>query len=1132
MEMKKLLSTFLSCTLAAVVATAGESEKTISLTAEGVTISFGAFQTTLGYPVFNCGSGRNAVRPADVDVAPDGLSATVQYGENETIECRLQGDVLEMKFSPEALKSKVPSMSMRLPLEFIDSGGSWSFAAPGAEALGLTQSVFPREKAKEWYSFAGNADSCRIVSAKENGDALTITGRARFYMKDERLWNCSYFSLVYFPAIRNGVSRFRITPGKASSAPSPEKQSGNSSPFEFAKHALEINCGDFRTTLLYPIYKYGENWQKHVTPQTVTIAPDGLSATLQYGEEENIECAIRDNKLVMKYSPGILKWKQPAMEMRIMQDFTENGGCWEFFKPAKDALGVAKSRFPREKATEWFSFSGIADGCRIAIADGKGDSLTVKSRTRYYMADRRLWGKCYFDLVYFPAIVNGESSICFEIGKGTESAVVLDRFGQFDKLEYADKIHSEEELRKDKEAHEKYYASFPKLDRTFWGGLPGSKEKYGLTATGFFHLEKIEALNGRTMLVDPEGNLYFHIAMSGIAPGNEATCVAGRENIYAELPAKDGEFRQAWLGRDAISFYLVNYIRKYGSYNIETWQKQMVERCRAWGFNSFGVFMWIAGENDKLGFAITDCLERYASRKPFHLICPSFIDPFDEHNFPLLEEDFSEQTRRFRGNPALIGWYTENERFYNIVFPAILAKDQEIPAKRRFAEMMRERYHGDITKFNNAWKTNFVDFEAVASKPMKEAGTPDAEADQAAYEAFFFDAYYKLLSTTLRKVDPDHLYLGERMLVAQTYHEAAVRAMGKYCDVFSVNYYTDEYDPAEIERFAKSSGRPLMLSEWSFGSPEQGLFGCRNKANDEERGKAYSRYAENAAASSCVIGFQWMNLLDESNTGRGFNTTTGERFNMGFINVCDRPFKKLAAHAAASNAKLYDLVEGKAEPVPVSVSAANRAENRILGIGKVKPGIAVDALRTKYPERPGEVINRSVAGRNPSRADRADMICGWDEEYLYILLTVRDDTPASNTHNHPIWQGDAIEVFVGADPDAAGKMRPQDRQLAIRVNTEPTPDFGYDCNGSPVKDVPAPQSRVRVATDRRSYSIEIAFPWKAAGITPKVGMKFKFDVAINFSGEVNTEQSNKLIWNGLEENYFRRDLWGVGVLED
>ncbi|MST98807.1 hypothetical protein FYJ85_17360 [Victivallaceae bacterium BBE-744-WT-12] len=707
------------------------------------------------------------------------------------------------------------------------------------------------------------------------------------------------------------------------------------------------------------------------------------------------------------------------------------------------------------------------------------------------------------------------------------SKVQIDRYGQFTHLNFPEKVTSDAQLKADIAADEAYYASFPLPERTFWGGLPGSREKYGLTATGFFHLEKVDKLGGRIVLVEPEGNLYFHIGMSVTQPGNEFTRFKGRENIYEWIPEAEGIFKPARTDV-TVSFYLANYIRKFGSYDLAAWQRQMIERCRRWGFNSHGAFTSIFGNNADTGFAVTACLERYMKQAPFHLVSADFIDPFDPYNAGLLEKVFAQKMKKYIGKPELIGYYTENERFYSSVITDLLASEKSSPAKERFVSLMRDRYKNDIAAFNRNWQSSFASFDEVAAASLA-ANTPAANSDAAAFEEVFFDAFYKLLAGTLKKIDPDHLFLGERMLIGQTYNSAVIKAMGKYCDIFSINYYTDEFSHDEIKRLAELSGRPLLLSEWSYGSPEQGLFGVRNVENQEERGKAYSRYAENAAASPYVIGHQYFALLDESNTGRGWEDFNGERFNLGFVNVCDRPYKTFITHAAKSNNLTYDLIEGKATPPELSQAKAIRAEKYVLTVGKVKPGAKIDGNRAKYPGRPGEVLRRSVDGKT---GNTADFICGWDENYLYILYTVPDTTPATNNHKRHVCLGDGIELFFGTDLTSTGRMQPGDRQLLVRATPGNDPGYLWCVNGATLHKAQVPLRLCRVSADGKSWSMELAVPWKELGIKPEAGVRLRFDTAVVLSTAQNDERGDKLVWNGLEENYCCRDFWGQMVLEN
>ena len=317
--------------------------------------------------------------------------------------------------------------------------------------------------------------------------------------------------------------------------------------------------------------------------------------------------------------------------------------------------------------------------------------------------------------------------------------VIIDRYGQFKKLNFPEKVTSDAQLKADIEADKAYYASFKLPKRTFWGGLPGSKEKYGLKATGFFHLEKVTKLNNREMLVDPEGNLYFHIGMCSTQPGNEFTRVAGREQIYEWLPEEKGKFKPARNGVTA-SFYIANWVRKFGSFDRAGWQDIMLYRCRQLGFNSHAAFTSIFGDNHKYGFAITPCIERFQNTQPFRKINEKFIDPFDAYNVPLFEKAFERVTKRYKGKPEVIGYYTENETFYTTVISDIFRCTKPMAVKKRLAAFMKERYKNNIASFNKNWRTAFTSFDDIVAAELS-ANTVEAGKDSAAFEELFFEVY-------------------------------------------------------------------------------------------------------------------------------------------------------------------------------------------------------------------------------------------------------------------------------------------------------------------------------------------------------------------------------------------------------
>ena len=104
-------------------------------------------------------------------------------------------------------------------------------------------------------------------------------------------------------------------------------------------------------------------------------------------------------------------------------------------------------------------------------------------------------------------------------------------------------------------------------------------------------------------------------------------------------------------------------------------------------------------------------------------------------------------------------------------------------------------------------------------------------------------------------------------------------------DVCSINVY--EYEPTkQVERAYRVSGRPVLIGEFHFGVPADGLgAGLVQTMNQVERAKGYRYYVEQAAALPGFLGAHWFAWGDEPVLGR----MDGENYNIGFVDVTDRP---------------------------------------------------------------------------------------------------------------------------------------------------------------------------------------------------------------------------------------------------
>jgi hypothetical protein len=192
-------------------------------------------------------------------------------------------------------------------------------------------------------------------------------------------------------------------------------------------------------------------------------------------------------------------------------------------------------------------------------------------------------------------------------------------------------------------------------------------------------------------------------------------------------------------------------------------------------------------------------------------------------------------------------------------------------------------------------------------KAFLSAGdTPDRR------KSFVYRAYGKyvdIISKAVKRHDPNHLNLGMRFAGGRA-SDDMIRA-SKVFDVYSLNSY--DYVPRRelLEHAYQLTGRPLMIGEFHFGTPGRGLSaGLRQVANDHERGVAYRYYVENAAAMPALIGAHWFQWMDEPNTGR----FDGENYNIGFVDVTDRPYKDFLEGVMETHKALYAVHFGESAP--------------------------------------------------------------------------------------------------------------------------------------------------------------------------------------------------------------------------
>jgi hypothetical protein len=439
-----------------------------------------------------------------------------------------------------------------------------------------------------------------------------------------------------------------------------------------------------------------------------------------------------------------------------------------------------------------------------------------------------------------------------------EKQPLVDEFGQWIHDDWPGKAKSLEQLQAAWRSEEEQL----KYARSPYCGY-GGYERMELKPTGYFRVEKIE---GRWWIVDPDGHPFFSTGADSINTST-ATAAAGREALFAALPPADLPKARG------SSFYTWNLTRRFGPDWTRKWIDQTLDRMLAWGFNTIGNWSDARLQAPKrMPYVVTS--QGWGINGPMgvpDVYAPEFAQ--------MVERAAAAQCDARRNDPYLLGYFLGNEPPWpgreSVAVDAVLA--------------------GPATALQKELKT----FLAASDTPGRR-------------REFLIQTYGKFVETVsaaIRKHDPNHMNLGLRFGSSAP---PEIVSASKVFDIYSLNSYSYTVNQREIDKVRQLIDKPVLIGEFHFGTPGRGMTpGLKQVASQEERGVAYRYYVENAAADPSIVGAHWFEWVDEPSTGR----FDGENYNIGLLDVTDRPYQELVDAAHATHLRLFDVHSGKTPAV-------------------------------------------------------------------------------------------------------------------------------------------------------------------------------------------------------------------------
>ncbi len=340
---------------------------------------------------------------------------------------------------------------------------------------------------------------------------------------------------------------------------------------------------------------------------------------------------------------------------------------------------------------------------------------------------------------------------------------------------------------------------------------------------------------------------------------------------------------------------------KYGSQ--DAWAKAAVERLRGWGFNTLGSWSSPSTFDQNMPYTVNLGLATRAGADWLK----GAVGDFFSRDFEQKMEAACVQLCGPRAKDSwLLGYFTDNElrwgadwRGKESLLEEYLRFPEEAAGRKAALEFLKQRY-SDIAALNQAWGTNVTRWEDLAGR--EQTSGEAARKDQAAWQEVVAQRYFATCKNSIRKADPNHLILGCRF--AGIAPDPVLRGVRDSVDVVSFNNYGQTAPAETLQNIHRLTGRPIMLTEFSFKAMDSGLpntkGAARPVATQADRADGFARYVQGLIDLPFMVGFHWFEHADEPKEGR----FDGENSNYGVVSIEDRPWDILVQKMTEVNAGL------------------------------------------------------------------------------------------------------------------------------------------------------------------------------------------------------------------------------------
>ena len=390
----------------------------------------------------------------------------------------------------------------------------------------------------------------------------------------------------------------------------------------------------------------------------------------------------------------------------------------------------------------------------------------------------------------------------------------------------------------------------------------GGRRDKSYAASGFYYTRKVQ---NRWWLIDPDGHPFLNAGVVAVVP--------------AHSPASSKAFA-----------------RTFGT--PEEWMRKTRELLLLNGFNGAGAWSdvhLLRASSTQSGRSLSytmnlDIMSAYGVKRggtydvPGHKGYPeNTIFVFDSSFESFADRYVASLAGPYRDDPNLMGYFSDNELpFTRANLDGFLHLPTNDPGHQA-AERWMQDHHAAAP--SDSLRSEFLEFEA--------------------------DLYFRIVSSAIRRADPNHIYLGCRFHGQALSEPELFRAVGKYAGAVSVNIYGIwQLDSETTATWERESGKPFLVTEFYAKGEDSGMPNHTGAGwlvhTQDERGLFYENFVLALLESRACVGWQWFKYQDNDPDDPHAEASNRDS-NKGIVDRFYKPYARLLARMHDLNRKMYGV---------------------------------------------------------------------------------------------------------------------------------------------------------------------------------------------------------------------------------